>query len=538
VRAWAPRAGLEGRNLERFLVALGEMVEAVVLLSGELRVAGQLGVRLFPYSQWLTVELTFPRGIPLDPRFEQSDEALTELPALRLQPDIFWRRLILEWVDKATWLIRGNQVIVSFTQYARRPENPGELYFLGLTPKPTPGLELHVDPDGLALALVAGVRSAFRLGKESQFILEAADGKTSVREMYRLYVRRFGLTHPGTVGHLVEELITKGLLVPGEPLLENKRGEGLLVLFIGLIHLQASIPRPDALFSVLQRWLGWLWSGPGLVVVLGLVVWTIARLGIQISLGVAMGGGIANTSLPPITLLWLIAGLYLSIVIHELSHGMACKHFGRKVRAFGILLYYGLICAYVDTTETWMLQARWKRAMVSLAGPLSTLVMACLFHWGEYICLLRGWVEAGQAFNLLALISFTSSLLNLLPVLELDGYYALIDLLDRPNLSQKAFSYTRVVITAIFGRNHPPAIPLGDRLLYLGYALGSAGILAILIGYPFYNAIRLLFGGSLSLGAILSFLLALLLLIQALAQAGMDWYRRRYLTPLDLKAIR
>lgn len=66
-------------------------------------------------------------------------------------------------------MARGGLVTVALTQHARRPSCPGEIYFLGRILKPTPGLELHLGPDGLALALVGGVRSAFRLGEETRF---------------------------------------------------------------------------------------------------------------------------------------------------------------------------------------------------------------------------------------------------------------------------------------------------------------------------------------------------------------------------------
>lgn len=513
------------------------MVEAIVLLAQSLRISGTLEVRISPYSHWITLELSFPRAIPLDPHFQQRDEALIEFPTLRLQPDIFWRRLVLEWVDKATWIVRGRLITVSLTQYARRPSCPGELYFLGLTPKPTPGLEVHLDPDGLALALASGVRSAFRLGEETQFVLQAADGKTSVREIYRQYVKRFSLVHPEVLGKMIEELIAKGLLVPGEALAEDRGGGGFLAFFVGLARWQISLPHPDVFFSFLARWLGWLWSGVSLAVVLILVGWTLARLGMEVSLGVIFSGLSGAAGMPFGAWLFIVIVFYCSILLHELSHGMTCKRFGRKVRAFGLLLYYGLLCAYVDTTETWMVKERWKRALVSLAGPLATLTLACLFHWGEYFSLMAGWEITARAFDLLALISFTSALLNLLPVLELDGYYALADLLDQPNLRQRSFAYVEALLGALGGRGKAPTLPWGERLLFLGYAIASLAILLLLIGLPLYNAMRLALGGQFTLGALVSFLFALMLFVQALAQAGMGWYRKRYLTPLDLKAI-
>ena len=68
----------------------------------------------------------------------------------------------------------------------------------------------------------------------------------------------------------------------------------------------------------------------------------------------------------------------LSISIHEAGHALAIRHFGRRVRRFGLAMYYLFPCAYVDATDM-SLGSRWQRVIVSLSGPFAgaTVAAAC-----------------------------------------------------------------------------------------------------------------------------------------------------------------
>lgn len=534
VKPWAERVGVVGVSLQRYLMALGELSDSIALLARTLGLSGQLLVRVEPFTSWITTEFRFPKAVPLDPRFDVQDEELAEFPGIIVQPDIFWRRLILEWVDKAQWSHHGNTVTVSLSQYARRPSSPGELYFLGLSPRPIPGLELRPLEKGLTLALAPNLKTAFRLDEQTLFLLESADGKTPMRDIYRAYVRRFGLVNPAVLGELVEDCVHKGLLIAGDRLAQQSRKLSPGAWLLRLAGLRISVSQSDAFFAALDRWLGWMWSIPALWLMVLLVLSTLLLLvfrffpasPLEITSDIS---GIRTVFFP-----WFVLGLYATITIHEIAHGMACRRLGGRVNEFGLMFYCGIVCAYVDTTDAWMFPKRSDRILVSLAGPLSTLVIGCVFLWGQFIVHWAGAPDAVAVLKPLAFVSLVLALMNLLPVLEFDGYYILVDLLDRPNLKRKNTEYWSTLL-GLRRREGKEVVPAREQILYFLYSAGSLILPFFLVVFPLIEALPSLVVGEMTVNAWLSILAAVLLLSQALAQAGGAWFRYRMQQAIDLK---
>jgi putative peptide zinc metalloprotease protein len=83
---------------------------------------------------------------------------------------------------------------------------------------------------------------------------------------------------------------------------------------------------------------------------------------------------------------------------------------------------------------------RKARIAVSLAGPAVNLVFGGLF---SFMVLLAPDHFLATILWRIAFLSFLLALVNLNPLLELDGYYVLEDLFEIPNLREKSFSFIR-----------------------------------------------------------------------------------------------
>jgi putative peptide zinc metalloprotease protein len=125
--------------------------------------------------------------------------------------------------------------------------------------------------------------------------------------------------------------------------------------------------------------------------------------------------------------------LWLKSIPHELAHGLTVKHFGREVPEVGFGWYWFNFIFFVNTSDMW-LAGRWPRIAVSLAGPYSDFLLAGV------AALLASHATPDMApyMWLFSAGLYLSALFNLCPLLEYDGYYVLMDLLDRPNLRGRA----------------------------------------------------------------------------------------------------
>ena len=135
-------------------------------------------------------------------------------------------------------------------------------------------------------------------------------------------------------------------------------------------------------------------------------------------------------------LVWLYVCMAGMKVLHELAHAFVSKRYGGEVHVFGVMLLVLAPLPYVDATSSWAFRSRYERALVGAVGVLAELFMAAV---GAII-----WANTGPglvhtlAFNVMLLGSVSSLLFNGNPLLRFDAYYVLCDLVDIPNLYQRA----------------------------------------------------------------------------------------------------
>ncbi len=125
--------------------------------------------------------------------------------------------------------------------------------------------------------------------------------------------------------------------------------------------------------------------------------------------------------------MWVVAKL-----CHELGHAIAARHHGIRVGKFGLLFFFLAPLPFVDVTDAWKLESKWKRIQIGLGGVYLELALAAIAAW-------VWWLSPSELVSHLAaqffLIAGPGTLLvNANPLLRLDGYYVLSDLTGIPNL--------------------------------------------------------------------------------------------------------
>jgi putative peptide zinc metalloprotease protein len=162
-------------------------------------------------------------------------------------------------------------------------------------------------------------------------------------------------------------------------------------------------------------------------------------------------------------------------VMHEFGHGLACTHFGGECHEMGVMILVLTPCLYCNVSDSWMLPSKWQRAAIGAAGIYVEVVLSsiCTFLW---------WFsEPGLFHNLCLNVMFISSvstiIFNANPLLRYDGYYILADLMEIPNLRQKATSIlSRKMSEWCLGMEPPedPFLPQRNQAFFALYSVAAA----------------------------------------------------------------
>jgi putative peptide zinc metalloprotease protein len=137
--------------------------------------------------------------------------------------------------------------------------------------------------------------------------------------------------------------------------------------------------------------------------------------------------------------LLLLAMSYFLTFMHELGHAVVLVHYQRRVKSAGFMLYFGSPAFFVESSDGLMLDRR-ERIVQSFAGPYTELIIA-----GAASAIAWAYPEwsISPVLYKFALLNYFVIFLNLVPLLELDGYWILSDLIQVPDLRPRSLQFIR-----------------------------------------------------------------------------------------------
>ncbi len=288
------------------------------------------------------------------------------------------------------------------------------------------------------------------LRERERFLWEQMDGRTSLQDMATAYVLRYGAFDFDVIPALIAKLGRAELLTlrPAsrlrEVLARHRKNLGARALegtLKGLERLTVGSREVQRNFERIYRWGGLLiFTFPTLV--LGLALTILGAMS-----AIRLGQDAAEIA-APLTHHALLAVLsvkfffFATLATHQLVHGLACVHYGRRVREFGFTLLHGFVPTfYVDITDIFM-ATRKARLVTAVSGPLVHLYLGGLFFWIA-TRLPFGFFQSFVAAS--ALVQWQTFLVSLYPFcfLEMDGYHILVDLLGLPTLNKDSWHFFR-----------------------------------------------------------------------------------------------
>ena len=323
----------------------------------------------------------------------------------------------------------------------------------------------------------------YRFEEEEYFLLQLLDGCTSPDQIKR----RFDFKYAPQKITMQELYQFVGMLYRSCLLLSDASGQGVELKSRGARNrgreLRASLSNilavrfkgfdPDTILTLLDRWTWWFFTWPAFLFVL--------LLGLS-------AAGLVFTQFEQLTRklpafqeffaadnwLWLMLVMGLTKIMHEFGHGLACKRFGGQCHEMGVMLLVLTPCLYCNVSDSWTLTSKWKRAMIAAAGMYVELILSAIavFVWWFS----QPGLVNQLALNIVVITSVSTILFNANPLLRYDGYYILSDLMEIPNLRQKATKMLqRTAGDWLLGMEAPydPFLPVKRKWFFMFYSVAA-----------------------------------------------------------------
>jgi putative peptide zinc metalloprotease protein len=169
---------------------------------------------------------------------------------------------------------------------------------------------------------------------------------------------------------------------------------------------------------------------------------------------------------------WLL--LFAIGFVHESAHGLTCKHYGGEVHNMGLMFLYFTPCFFVDVTESWISASRLQRMATIIAGIWVEMILcgAATIVWTN--------TQPGEwahdfCYKLILLTGLAVVVINLNPLIKLDGYYFFAEWVRVPDLKERSTTFLIGWVQRHIFRL-PVDVPVVSRRrapLFVFYALAS-----------------------------------------------------------------
>ena len=322
---------------------------------------------------------------------------------------------------------------------------------------------------------------------------------------------------------LLERTLADRTTLELERMRADRRRRRRPALFRGeLMRMRWSLGDPDRVFDWMMPALRWMFTPAfiagsiiafaGYFFILGATWTAFSRRVVELySLGSLTVGTVVE--------LW-VTGLVV-ILIHELGHGFTCKHFGGEVHEMGFMLIYFQPAFYCNVNDAWSFPALRARLWVTAAGSWIQLLVASVAAVVWYV-LRPGTLASDLAVAAMLVGGATTIVTNANPLIPLDGYFALTDWLEIPNLRVRALGYFGWWLRHHVLRIELPEPPVSDRekrvfLLYGALAVCYIATLFTIVGLWLMGRARAALG---AIGVAISLALVILLARRAIVEWG------------------
>lgn len=240
---------------------------------------------------------------------------------------------------------------------------------------------------------------------------------------------------------------------------------------------------PDKTLARLDPWLGWLFTREFVYFSIALflfTLWLLAGDWGRIAADTKDLWNFSDKSAYDIWMFWIL--MLILGGIHELGHGLTCKHYGGDVHQMGFMLIYLTPAFFTDTTDILLMDRIAPRQWTIFAGIWVEMVIFGISAIVGHITLPGSFIN-DVAYKMMLLSGIQGTLLNLNPLIKADGYYALCQYLQLDNLREESFEFLKAWLQKYVLRRkiELPTTTRRQRRIFLSFSLTALAYSVTLI---------------------------------------------------------
>lgn len=203
------------------------------------------------------------------------------------------------------------------------------------------------------------------------------------------------------------------------------------------LFVRVPLVRPDRVLRRILPWVEPLFTRTALIILLCMTVLGLVLVARQWDVFTHSVMDLVS----PSGIVGFVLALIISKALHELGHALVTTRQGLRVAHMGVAFLVMWPMLYTDTGESWRLRSHRQRLAISIAGVSVELALAGIatLAWA----LLDDGVLRQSMLYLATTAWILSLALNVSPFMRFDGYFILSDVLNFPNLHERAGAMAR-----------------------------------------------------------------------------------------------
>jgi putative peptide zinc metalloprotease protein len=324
------------------------------------------------------------------------------------------------------------------------------------------------------------------LSEPERFLWEQMDGQTSMQQIATAYVLRYGEFDFDIIPALIRKLQRAQLLTMTptsrlrQALARNRRkpvAKMAETALFALERINISSRNVHPVFRRMYRWGGFLIFTRAAAI--ACLVLAIIGLIAGVRLWPDAERVVSGFGKSPVMAVLSVKLLFLLTVgAHQIVHGLALIHYGRRVREFGFTFLHGFVPTfYVDVTDIFM-GSRRARVITAVSGALVHLVLGSAWLLIAVKAPMGSFLQAFAAAS--GMIQWQAFVVALYPFcfIEMDGYHVLVDVLGIPTLKHDAIAFAGSLL-----RGRVPRRFTRQEALFVTYVIVSTVSVAAFIAF-------------------------------------------------------